>query len=326
MVRHCAAILLFLVGGSTAFGQAWAEKMFEDKSHDFGSVARGARAVHEFPFTNLYLEDIHISSARPSCGCTSVTIKQPSLKTHQSGAIVATLNSDRYLGRRAATITVTIDRPYRARVFLKVAAYVHRDVELDPRAAEFGSVDQGTAVDRTVRLRYTGRSGLEIHEIRSSNASLSAEVIRHDPSRRLYELRVHLDETAPVGPINEHLILVTNHSRFREIPLPVGGSVVPDVIVSPRDIFLGVLAPGERVTKQVIVRGKTPFSITRVSSDGPCMTYQGPPLGTAAVLHVIPVTFTADDSQGTVLESLRIQTDLNDKVYEVRGHAVVRAR
>ena len=45
--------------------------MFKVTEHDFGSVARGAKAEYRFVFENLYMEDVHISHAYSSCGCTS---------------------------------------------------------------------------------------------------------------------------------------------------------------------------------------------------------------------------------------------------------------
>ena len=51
--------------------------MFKVKDYDFGSVARGAKAEYKFVFENLYLEDVHIAKAYPSCHCTDVRIDNP---------------------------------------------------------------------------------------------------------------------------------------------------------------------------------------------------------------------------------------------------------
>ena len=65
---------------SSAGAQEWAEKMFEIRSHDFGTIARGAKAEYEFSLKNIYVEDVHIASVRVSCGCTTPRIKKPLLK------------------------------------------------------------------------------------------------------------------------------------------------------------------------------------------------------------------------------------------------------
>jgi hypothetical protein len=49
--------------------QSWAQKMFKVTSHDFGTVARGAKAEFLFEMQNIFEEDIHIASVRTSCTC-----------------------------------------------------------------------------------------------------------------------------------------------------------------------------------------------------------------------------------------------------------------
>ena len=66
MVRKSSLALLLLTSiCSPAAGQQWAEKMFESKSHDFGTLARHAKAEYQFIFTNLYEEDVHIRCPLP---------------------------------------------------------------------------------------------------------------------------------------------------------------------------------------------------------------------------------------------------------------------
>ena len=50
--------------------------MFKVTEHDFGTVARGAKAEYRFVFENLYMEDVHIAGAYSSCGCTSATHRE----------------------------------------------------------------------------------------------------------------------------------------------------------------------------------------------------------------------------------------------------------
>ena len=64
------SVLFFLLASptlcNTASAQQWAAAMFEKKSHNFGTVARGAKADFEFKFKNIYLEDVHVSSVSSS--------------------------------------------------------------------------------------------------------------------------------------------------------------------------------------------------------------------------------------------------------------------
>ncbi len=85
---------------ATASAQDWAEKMFTEKTHDFGSVARAAKVEYAFEMVNPYKEDIHISSVRASCGCTIPRIQKDTLKSWEKGAIVAEFNTRAFSGQR----------------------------------------------------------------------------------------------------------------------------------------------------------------------------------------------------------------------------------
>ena len=43
----------------------------------------GSKAEFDFTLSNLYVEDVHIVTAYSSCGCTSVDVVKPTLKTYR---------------------------------------------------------------------------------------------------------------------------------------------------------------------------------------------------------------------------------------------------
>jgi hypothetical protein len=73
-------------------------------------------------------------------------------------------------------------------------------------------------------------------------------------------------------------------------------------------LFLGVLQPGQTVTKQLVVRAKTPFKIVAVRCDG--QDFQIKTTDQARAVHLIPVTFTASDMPGEIKQEIEIETDL----------------
>src|SRR5208282_3490026 len=69
MVRH-ALVLVMLVGLAQAAPAApWADALFDNLSHDFGTVPRGPHVTHHFTVTNTTGAPLHITSVRVSCGC-----------------------------------------------------------------------------------------------------------------------------------------------------------------------------------------------------------------------------------------------------------------
>lgn len=326
MVRKAVLSLLWtLLCVSPLAAEQWAQKMFEIANHNFGSIARDAKAEFAFVLTNSYVEDVHISSVRTSCGCTSVRIAKPLLKTYEKGAIIARINTDRFTGQKGATITVTFDKPYYATAQLHVDAFIRSDVVFDPGSVQFGTVERGTAVEKAVTVTGTGRARWQIVDVTTANPHLSVrmEEMNRGRGRTAYKLFVRLDENVPAGYFNDPLMLVTNDRRSPQIPLEVNGVVEPGISISPASLFLGVLSPGEKVTKQFVVRGKTPFRIISVTADGGRFEFDAPPEDVAKPLHLIPVTFIAGPNQGKVVRKIRIETDLDEPAPELSTHAVI---
>ncbi len=304
-----ALLVLTCVPGASA--QEWAKKMFKVTSHDFGTVARGATAEYKFEFTNLYVEDVHVLSVRSSCGCATPSIENDSLKTFEKSSIVARYNTGSFLGQKAATITVTLDKPFFAEIQLQIKGYIRGDVVMSPGKVDLGTVQEGAGSESKVTLSYAGREDWKIVDVRTTSKSLGVKLKETSRGGGMvqYDLNVVLDKDAPAGSLQDQLTIITDDQTTRTIPLAVEGRVTPSLTVSPSSLFLGVLNPGDKVTKTLIVRGKTPFRVTSVEcSDG---SFEFKTSEDAKELHVIPVTFTAGNQQGQVAQPIEIKTSLN---------------
>ncbi len=327
MIRKAALTLVFaLLAVSPAVGKEWARKMFESTEHDFGAVARGAKAQFEFVITNPYVEDVHIASVRSSCGCTLVSVEEPTIKTFKKSAVLARINSNKFLGQRGATVTVTFDKPYYAEVQLQVKTYIRSDVVFYPDSVQFGTLEQGDSADRKISVTYAGRGDWQILDVTSANPYLSAEVVETHRSRGRvgYELIARLDPDAPAGYLQDHLVLLTNDRRLTQVPITVEGRLEAGITVSPSSLFMGVVEPGREVTRQLVVQSSRPFRILSVETDADCFEIDAPLAGEAKKLHVIPVTFMAGVEPGRVSHQLRIETDQGETASpEFSAYAVV---
>jgi len=305
--------------------QEWAEKMFTVRSYNFGNIARGAKAEYAFELTNLYLEDVHIASVRATCGCATPRIEKDTLKTYEKGAVIAHIHSDRFLGNQGSTITVTIDKPQYAQVQLNVQVHIFADVLLEPSNVALRGVAQGTSAERTISVRYTGRSDWQVVEVRSGNPHLTGTVkeTARQGGQISYDLKVVLGKDAPAGYVREHLWLITNDPRTKEIPVPVEGHVQADISVSPSSLFLGVVEPGQSVTKPIVIRGQKPFRISSIRGDCKCLQATAPKGQGPQSLYVVPITFTAADKAGRVAPTVQIETDSGQTVLKVPAYAVV---
>jgi len=224
-----------------------------------------------------------------------------------------------------ATLTVTIDKPFYAEVQLEVRAFIRSDVVIYPGSVNIGTVDQGTAVEKKVTVNYAGRSTWRILEVRSPNPHVSGRLAekRRGDGEVAYDLVVRLDESAPAGRIREHLVLVTNDRERPQVPVAVEGLVEAGITVNPGTLFLGVLQPGQKVTKQLVVRSKTPFRILSITCPNASFLFDTSAEQQPKTVHLVPVTFVAGDEAGRMSQMIHIETDLGIEVPDLSAYAVI---
>jgi len=317
MLKPRAVLLgLFVVLASAGLSQAqdWARKMFDVTSHDFGNVARGAKTEYLFKIHNPFKEEIHISDVRSSCGCTTPRALKDTLATYEESAIVAAFNTKTHLGQRHATLTVVIDKPYHAEVQLQVAGYIRRDIVIHPGEVNLGSIDRGTPAEKHISISYAGRADWRVLDVKSPSSYIETQLIEGPRQNGTvsYDLIVRLKGDAPAGALNEQVVLLTNDERSPEVPLDVEGQVVADLTVSPASLMMGILQPGQKATKQVVIKAKQPFKILGIECDDPAFQAKIPT--DARPMHMLPITFTASDSVGKVDQRIRVITDMGDAV------------
>ncbi|MCH2114426.1 MAG: DUF1573 domain-containing protein [Pirellulales bacterium] len=313
MIRSMIAGLLLLIGAGvdSLSAQDWAEKMFEEREHNFGTVARGADTEYRFEITNLYKQTMHITHVRSSCGCTTARIENPTIKTREKGYIVAKLNTRTFTGLHGATLTVSFGAPYTAEVQVRVHGNIRGDVVFAPGAVQFGNVDEGATSDRHVSVDFSGRESWRIVDVTNDNDYFEVELeeLNRHTGRVSYNLLVRLKGNVPAGYIKDQLTVVTNDPRAenQRIPLFVEGRVMPEISVMPGKVVLGDVALGALVSHKVVVRGKNPFRITDVRCEDDCFTFDAD--DAAKTLHLVEIHFCPENTSGPVKVPVQILTD-----------------
>lgn len=312
--RHLlAALLALLLGSLPAAGQEWTRKMVTESSHDFGTVARGAKVEYRFPISNPFQETFHIAGVRSSCGCTEPTIAgaKTELKTYEKTEVVANFNTRSFTGNHQATLTVTFDKPWFFEIQFTVFGNIRSEVQVQPEQVAIGTIEQGQEADRRVTVTHSGLSDWKILDVRSVNSNYEVEV-KSGPKtlgQVSYDLLVHLKKDAPPGYLKDQLILITNDANAPQFPIEVEGLVKPELAASPQSLVLGMLEPGKSATKSIVVSDtRRPFKVTAVHCDDDSFNFKVP--DAAKNVQVIPVTFTAPEKPGKVVRKILIDTDL----------------
>jgi hypothetical protein len=298
----------FLPGYLSA--QEWARKMFSESTHDFGVVAAGSQAIHRFEFKNLFKEDIHVASVRSSCGCTTPSIERQDLKTYETSAIVAKFNTETFRGQKQATLTVLIDRPYRAEVQLIVRGNIQGNVSFEPGSVQFGDIMVGSSANRSVKMSQRGNPGWQIVDIKTTFDDEKIKVRLRETGRVnglvSYDINVELQGSLEPGYINGELFVETNEGL--RYPLNFSGRVAPPLEISPQVLALAPLSPGQVVKRRILLKAEVPFRVTNIETSGPEMTLEAE--DKLDRLQVIEVTYHAGTATGRHESRATITTNL----------------
>ncbi len=122
--------------GEGASTPAWANRLFEERSWNFGTVRRGEGVMHLFQLINTLDQPVHVASVRTSASFVKafpmVTLAQMGgaqsrqtqawIGPYQSVAIEVEMDTRRFTGDKIATVYVQFDQPALAEVRLQVHA------------------------------------------------------------------------------------------------------------------------------------------------------------------------------------------------------------
>src|SRR6185312_16958018 len=115
----------------------WFDVIFPEKSHNFGTVARGSKLRYAFRLVNRTSHDIHILDTRTKCGCTDVKVGARDVPPGTQTTIEATIDTTKFLGYKASGLTLVLDRPSFVEVDLNLICFIRGDVMLNPGQVDF---------------------------------------------------------------------------------------------------------------------------------------------------------------------------------------------
>lgn len=291
------------------------DQLFEEVKHDFGTVARGAKVVHKFKFTNRYDRPLVIRSVRTSCGCTRPTAPQKVIQPGETGSILAEFNTRSFLGNRSATITVSFSSPIVTEVQLTVKGNIRGDVVFQPGELEIRDLSPGKTGSVSTEIHYAGSPEWQVIDVQSSLPWLQAELkeLERGNGRVKYRLTVQMDGDFPVGLLRDQLTIVTNDQKNSRIPLSFVARVESVLTISPERIEFSKTEGGNR---KLVLKADQAFSIIAMTASDPrvqCRVLTGPS-GKKRRSHIVSVSCEpAKEKKMPAKVKLEIQTDLLGK-------------
>ncbi len=309
MLRYSLVLLAGLAVTAPASAN-WAEKMFEETSKDFGPVPRGPQLVHHFRLVNNTGTPVTISGIRVSCGCTSAYAIQGTLQPGEATAVVATMDTNRFVGSKAVTVYVTFGQPSFDEVRLLVQAYGRSDFAVTPDTLTFGQTRRGTNKTATATIVFYGTTDTRITEIKPESLYIKPEFkeIRRQDGEVAYEVTAHLRKDIPAGKWFADIWIKTNNPSLPQLRVPLTVEVESTLTAAPEAVAVGQVKAGSETEQRVIVRAAAPFKITAIDGTDALLSIKDNTTE-AKEVHVLTIKLKAAKA-GDLARTLHIHTDL----------------
>lgn len=255
---------------------------------------------------------MHLRSISASCGCTTPIIESEWIQPGQVGTVVARFNTGTFSGDRKASLNLVIDKPNYIQLQLNVKGYIRSDVVFNPGELNFGNVAEGESKEIEADLEYAGRSDWEVTRISSNADFVSADFteIRRAGGRVSYKIKANLEPGAASGSQAVQLILHTNDRRLKTVPLNCIAQIEAPLSVSPSNVTLGQMKPGQPIEQRLLIKGNEPFQILDVTV--PEMEVLFDPTPEPKKIQFLNVTLIPDAirNRGDVRTTMTIKTDM----------------
>jgi hypothetical protein len=332
MNKLTAFAALFCLAAAAALGRAedrWGEKLFAgDLVHDFGTVAHGADLYYRFKLTNPYKVPLDID-LKVSCGCVTATSPQRTLQPNETSYIEARMDTTRFTGVKQVTVYVSIgnDSGYHSSAELKVSANIRQDVVFNPGQVEFGAVNQGETVARTIDIDYAGglAATWKITEVVTNNGPVEATLkeVRREGDRVGYQAVITLKKDAPVGALKQEILFKTNDTSSPFVPAFVLATIQSSINVSPSKLDLGNdVVVGSEIVKRVVVRSGKAVKIVGIEGTDEEVRVDDKLPTDAADSHRLTIRCKLEHA-GDFKRVLKIRTDGQDAPVEVQLEGTV---
>ena len=222
--------------------------------------------------TNAGKEKLQINEIATSCGCTSVTpISGKSLNPFESVPLQIQVSLPAY-GERATTIFVVTNASQNNRVPISILMK-GQEIEVPyttswPELMEFTSHDASISLNQIIELRTMEKQNSVpwIHALRQSSTNSVAKLanvstepgLTADSVARCYQFELSLAVPQDVDvPLTESFVAELTHPGQKAVPpLRVRTLLVPNVLATPREIFVRLTADKVTEARNLLLAGQ----------------------------------------------------------------------
>ncbi|MBI4660272.1 MAG: DUF1573 domain-containing protein [Verrucomicrobia bacterium] len=206
--------------------------------HDFGTVKQGQIVRHDFKLMNIGDQPLEITEVKPSCGCTTAADWTRTIQPGGSGTIPLQLETARFAGSVAKTITVTSNDRTEPQRVLEIKADIWTPVQLSSPVVVFPALtNSAQIVSRPVTIRNQVDAPVEITELKSDSLAFKPE-LKEIVAGKEFELMISTVPPLTNGTHSARISMKTSNPQMPALSVTAVATVLPAVQIAPTQIML----------------------------------------------------------------------------------------
>jgi hypothetical protein len=237
----------------------------ENAVYDFGEIGPGTAHAGKFKFTNTGTAPLIITQVRSCCGVVTRGVKSgQEYAPGQSGVLELDYQASTLPGDVKRNLHIYSNDPQQSVLALTIQAKIVRRVGYEPTSLKlFLKKDNAGAKDITL----TSLDGKPF-SVTGFRATAGSVTVDFDPAVQAtkFVLKAKVDMEKLEGNLRGQIRITVTHPECKEITMLY--DVLPEFTVSPPQIMLFNLKPGQTVRREIWVLGnyEEDFEIESVSS------------------------------------------------------------
>jgi hypothetical protein len=309
--------------------------VFTETEHAFGKIFENKALEYQFAFKNEGNGKLVITSLKGSCGCTVPDLEKKEYEPGEGNVVTVRYDPHGKSGPQHQTVTIMSNDPEHPTMQLQISAEVKPLVAMEPRLVNFGAnVQKGQGAQQIVKI--TGRTA----DFAASNPTVNnpdrydikvldtKEVVVDGEKLRQTTIEVNLKKNAPVGTIQDNLMVRTNDERMNLVNVPIAGNIEGELDLMPPRLALGLLKTRETFQRDVKVTRKNgqPFKILAVANSQTNTTKLDAKFTPEGNGYVISISGAGPEQTGVLKADMIVTTDVpGEEVITIPAFGTFRA-
>ena len=272
LVTRCvvmATVVGWIAGPEVVVAEAHPVISLGTQVYDFGTVAQGAKVVHEFDIKNSGTADLVIQRLSPSCGCTATQLANPVVRPGATEKVRVTFDTSGFLGDKTKTLLIASNDTENPEKVFTLKGRVITGFSVEPSRVDFGEISPSSSpASRQREITFSVAEGteLKITKISSLSNYLVASPVVTQENKAV--VKVEILPTVPKGEFRDRIMFELDGGKRAAVNVPVNASVKGDLRLSPGIVSFGVVEGTQPLERRVQFenKGTKPVAIKEITT------------------------------------------------------------